>query len=246
MNEQEYRADPRLNASKLKQFHPDLSAFKALNMHYDTSDAMEFGTAVHDYLEHKCKKFSDRIFHLEPGQTFRSKANKLLREASREDGCIVLSHDRMEAAKKLALFIWNHPPIKKIIRSKKAEREIIVTNETEKALIDLRHNDLIIDWKTCATLKPNIIWNSYYDIQAYHYMKVAKAARFMFVFVETTEPYEVACLELDADSIAVAARRWQEAYDRYMFYQENEYTPQIIKVSPPRYLKKENEEWLGC
>jgi exodeoxyribonuclease VIII len=120
--------------------------------------------------------------------------------------------------------------------------------------------EFIVDIKTTSALASRSEFErtlaSYgYGAQAAFYMRVARAAglkvsEFIFIAVETSEPYGVACYALDEEVVALfdpdvdrAIGLWAEAVRSRVF---RSYPDEVQKLGAPKWLRRQLEEGVAA
>jgi len=106
--------------------------------------------------------------------------------------------------------VFHHPMARTLLSQGRAEREWLWTTDGVdcRAKTDWTCGDMIVDVKTCQDARPEHfardIAQRRYDLQAAHYLDGTKAQRFIFLAVETTEPFRVRFYSLCDDDLARA------------------------------------------
>lgn len=115
--------------------------------------------------------------------------------------------------------------------------------------------DLIIDIKTTTDASPGsfakTMVNFGYARQAAWYLEgherlTGVQANFIFIAVETSEPFEIGCYELNEDELKRAHEQNRRLMDSLMFCQTNNewhgrHETEVVKLSLPKYAQYEDE-----
>jgi exodeoxyribonuclease VIII len=193
------------------------------------SDAMLFGTAVHDGVlepEH----FAARVC-MAPDVNRRTNAG---REAwadflAANAGRIVLAREDFDCARRCIDAVLDHPAASRLLEGARREVSLFWIDGKYrvpcKARLDILNHGGIGDVKTTRDASPEefakSIANYGYDIQAANYFSGhehllnATPDFFVFVTVESEAPHAVACYELGSASILAGARKMDAALERY-------------------------------
>jgi hypothetical protein len=131
------------------------------------------------------------------------------------------------------------------------EREKIFTFDGKyKAQIDCYHQDMILDWKTCAQISRCCIDGMKYGhlIQAYHYAMCVHQTKdidtlmqipFVFAYVSISAPYEALFFEVTEEQMRYGQKQWEHAIikmqssevdKKYPNANNNEILPYVGKV----------------
>lgn len=254
-----YYRDPRINASLLKLYAGDeVSIKKARTYKYPEKKHFKIGSAIHLGLEFQ-GKLPDTIKEC-PYGTFQTDAAKAWRDEEEAKGNVALNskeYAKVEGAIKEA---WEYRPetiegidLPTVYQSSNAVREEELYTEEFKAMLDLRVDGILIDWKTTRFEKPSDVERDFfrfnYPVQAYHYKMVAELCgieyeKFYFVFVCKEPPYEVNVVEVTDDIIHIGEAHWTQAYLRYQKWRDVPisklpgYSNKVLKPEVPQYLRE--------
>lgn len=226
MTNEEYHSRPELSASQIKQIltNPYLyaSGFKQ-----PQTDSMALGSAIHS-LVLEPHKFS-KEFAVMPDINLRTnegKAAKVLFE-SQSGGKTVLKADQYETAQNASLSILRSK-IAHLLQKGVVEESYF--GELEDVPVRVRPDyfradiGVVFDVKTTQDASPDgftkTVANYYYYVQAAFYLKTLqslgyKADRFVFVAVETKDPYMVGVYELAPEAIDFGWSEIQRAFEIY-------------------------------
>lgn len=159
-------------------------------------------------LVHRCVLEPDTMegaFHIKPaGMNFATKEGKAWKE-SRDHSPIITSKDA-DAINGMRDSVWSHPKASAILKASEFERSAFVDDDglLLKARFDAlpKTGNVIADLKTCESADLESVEKSMFQYgyfrQAAFYLRVAnllgmKRDFFVFIFVEKTPPYAVAC-----------------------------------------------------
>jgi len=225
MTNAEYHAHPALGSSNLKQILKNPYAF-ATGIKQEQTAAMALGSAVHT-LVLEPHKFGEE-FAVAPEYDARTKEGKEIKAAF-EASCIgktILKADEYERAKTCS-------EIAKQIAGrffKGGVAESSFFSEFDGTAVKCRPDyyledlGIIVDVKTTADASPDgfikSVANFGYYLQAAFYMDVLQslgknADKFMFVAIETKEPFMVGLYTLDSVSIDFGRSEYKRALEIY-------------------------------
>lgn len=242
----DYFSDPRINASTLKlfsgrDFSPALALHKLRNPSAPSA-AMQLGTAVHSYLEHKGQFGPDVL--ISPFDSFRTKEAQQWKKDN--DGKIILTNDEAAKAFQMGENIrtLSPEPILSMIHSPDAEVEKECYTPRFKAKLDLICNGAGIDYKTTnATNAAQFVrdCNNYgYALQAAFYCMVAGLSDFYFVAVSSAEPHEVFAFKCGKSYLQWGDELVVEALKRYNTWKDVEIVrPELLTLEAPAWAEVE-------
>lgn len=217
--EQEYRQDPRTNASLLKLFAGDtdleIAKHKALHP-FKPTDAMALGSLVHDLMENE-GRMSDK-FVVSTFDNYRTKAAQEWKKEMSQTGRTVVPNSVKEQAEEMAASICANAPLW-MIRDE-CENEAPFYTDKLKCLCDRIYPKLeaIVDWKTTSATSASQFERECvkygYFLQAYHYLKTSGYREFYFVAVSTVAPYPVWTFQVSEAALEYGEQQWQLGMDR--------------------------------
>lgn len=244
----DYHASEGLNASTIKAFArmTPKRAMAHLSRGY-TSDAMALGTLVHsavlepDTLDQYAMIDGDG----------RTKIIKDAKAAALERGQTVVTKAQWDTAMRLQEAAHSHSIVADLLSEGAPEVSVYadVDGMRMRSREDWMRDEFIVDIKTTQDASPEEFsksaWNFGYHIQAYHYLRMREAlggnARFLFVCLETVEPYDVAVYEPDENMIGQGRRDWLRGVSAYRTAQESgEYAGHPVEVQTlelPRWAR---------
>lgn len=240
-----YRADPRINASKLKLFAGDffepMNAINGLKNPMVPSDAMKLGTLVHAIVEHKgALSLVTKDIPISPYKDFRKKEAQIWKKENPD----YMTEELLEKASIMAQRIMDITPE---CLGEDARMEIDYYTDEYKALLDCVIGDHGFDWKTTSATNARQ-WerdanNYHYALQAYHYKTVAELEEFSFVAVSSIAPYPVWRFKCTPEYLAYGKYLWDKALERYNKYKDAEITVDHteIALSAPNWFQPEEE-----
>jgi len=221
MSKQEFINDKRISQSRLKKFSGDEYNFDMeqsvydLTAPYKTSSAFDFGKFFHSILEH-AGQYDETEFAVAPIDDGRKKEYKDF--VKDNPSMTIVKPAEVEMANTMFAKLKMEQPeiIRHIIEGK--PEQIYYTDEL-KAMVDLRYDDIIYDWKTVdkITVKELRMACSRfdYDVQAYHYLECSKAKTMKFVFFKKTPPYQIRVYTCEPEFIQRGKAKWNMYKERY-------------------------------
>lgn len=215
----EYHADPAVSASHL---HAVLQSPQHYFKKYidpnrpknEPTTAMRLGTLCHtavlepERLESRHPVVSSR----------RTKAAQELIDGGFEP----VLQSEMHTAEQMAESVRNHPEASWLLSMGEAEQSIW-WDDTEHGLRckcrpDWWAGDIVVDLKTTLDASPKSfaksVANFGYHRQQAHYVKGTNCARFIFIVVEKSYPFQTAVYELDAEASAIGEEQRRRAMQR--------------------------------
>lgn len=168
------------------------------------TDSMRFGALAH------CLALTPHRFEREfivADYERRSIAGKARYAELAAEGLTVVKPAEVEKARALVAALRADPEARKLLRGGKKERTIIQPRADGllplKARLDLHAESkrLVVELKTTHGLNAvsTAIERYRYPVQAAFYADISKSVEFVFVFVETREPYRVSVREIDRE-----------------------------------------------
>jgi len=226
MNKKEYFADSRINASTLKlfagrDFEPLIALHKMQNGMKE-SQSMALGTGLHEIME---------VGELAKFEAITA-AYKTVgpREAA------------IEKAKAMAKSIYDKIPDEIYALLEKGSKEHVVFNGEYKALYDVLFGNIAADYKTTSAESRGEFERDFfkynYHIQDYHYRKVGKLDRMIYIVVSTSEPHPVWIYETTTSCQKYGEQQWEKALERYHQYKDQDLstaTAEIIDMMEPTW-----------
>jgi len=213
----EYRQDPRINASKLKEFldqDPRIAHHKLANP-TPPSPATSLGAAVHAIIEHLGELPNDLVEF--PFDSLRTKESKKWMKANSDK--TVLKSAEIQQAKAMAQNVLDtdHCGMREIIHHPESQREVAFYDDQFKALLDIvsPSGKIDVDYKTTSATSAEAFMRSAisygYALQAYHYKMMSKCSEFYFVAVSSVAPYPVWVIECSPSFLAFGESQWHRA-----------------------------------
>lgn len=250
MTFEEYQKIQAINASFLKacsfgHYH----GFKYLNEPHYSSDAMEFGTAVHTALLEPEKFKTDYCLvpmdapkkPTKAQMEAKKPAEKTLAQIAwwnefneKNVGRIILDADDQSKINRIVEKCLAIHQVKEALNGFEREKTITFDNDSCKARLDLvdLKNGVVIDVKTTRDASPKEFVKQLlalrYDIQMLHYCRGADATTAYAIAIES-ESGEVALYDLtDIVFSAYTKKRYMDAYDVALEVQK-------LTVCPPKF-----------
>lgn len=233
-----YRENKALNQSMLKNYLVCPAYGKFLEENQQETDAMNFGSAFHDYMESKTtgKSFKYVVFNPadrpEPQKTMASNANKAWKEAFFANNEFALSEKDFEAIKAMYSNIctWVEFHLRK--KDAEFERELygVLSGFDCKGKADIlqkKSNTIYIgDYKTCQSADindiPRAIAEYKLHFQAAFYIDLAKQEfgeglnyEFFWIFAEKTAPFLSNVVYASTQMIEIGRDEYQKAIEIY-------------------------------
>lgn len=195
-------------------------------MERQPSAAMALGTLAH-LLILEPEREADEIA-VAPECDRRTKAGKADWEAFQadSDGKLIVTHEQYRVANAMRESVQRHSIARLLFAQGTAEQTLIATDPESGALCKGRldwlptGHDVLVDLKTCQSAAPVDVAR---DAGKYRYFQQAsfychlwhlitgERRPFLFVFVESAPPFDVAIYELDQDALDAGARRFRDA-----------------------------------
>lgn len=233
-----YHSLPSLSASQIKQLLVNPYAF-VNKIKMAQTDSMNLGSAVHT-LTLEPHKF-DSEFAVIPKCDLRTTAGKAIKQEFEmlHKGKILITQEQYETAQKASQSILKSP-IGNFLTGGKAEASYFtnINGIDVRVRPDYFREDMgvVFDIKTTQDASPDgfvkAVANYGYYIQNAFYLKVLQelnlnAKRFVFVAVETKEPFMVGLYELSPEAIDFG---WNEALRAFDIYENlDKYQEPIFK-----------------
>jgi predicted transcriptional regulator len=220
-----YHSHESISASGLKTIARS-SVKHFLEQEFKETDAMKFGTAVHQAILEP-HDFYDIYYALPNFGDLRKKENKELKkqEELKAEGKICLSHNEHEAIKKI-LENYNKNELAKHY----CKGEIELSHYLKHDGIDVRVrpdvinrvSGFIADVKTTKNNNPDkfrwTVRDFGYHIQAAFYMDMLGVDTFKIIAVENVKPYTVNVQTIDKESIEKGRKLYKKALDDWKLY----------------------------
>lgn len=213
----DYHAHPAISKSGLDKIAKSPAHYKAAReAEHEGGDALVFGSAFHDYILLP-DTFQTAYTVLPPDFNGRTKEGKAMLESIRQSGQTVLKAEWLTDIEGMAAAIAAHPKASALLQGGKAEQSIFWTDEDSgidcRCRPDYLHpGGIIVDLKSTTDASPEEFTRSVakyrYHVQDAFYSEGYYQATgqwprgFVFIAVEKTAPYAVACYSLDDDAKA--------------------------------------------
>lgn len=206
----DYHADPAVSASHLKEISRSPFHYWSRYINPDRAPmvptaAMRLGSLVHcavlepDELQKRYQLAPDR----------RTKEGKAAVVEMAAAGIEAVSEADLAQALQMADAVCSNRTSALLLSSGLAEQSYwwddVATGMKCKCRPDWINGNVIVDLKTCQDASPAGFAKSVaqwsYQQQAAHYLAGTLATRFIFIAVEKSAPYAVACYELDTEAM---------------------------------------------
>lgn len=250
----DYHANPAISKSGLDKIAKSPAHYKASReTKHEDSDALVFGSAFHDYILLP-DTFQTAYTVLPPDFNGRTKEGKAMLESIRQSGQTVLKAEWMTAIEGMAAAITAHPKASVLLQGGKAEQSIFWTDEDSgidcRCRPDYLHpSGIIVDLKSTADASPEEFARSVakyrYHVQDAFYSEGYYQATgqwprgFVFIAVEKTAPYAVACYSLDDDAKAYGHELFRRDLETLLEAEKNQewtaYSQEIETLSLPAW-----------
>ena len=211
MTADQYRAADGLNFSSLKilsdRSPAHFRAYMSGQSERETTPAMRFGSLVHSCILEPDK--ADYVVRPE-GMVFTTKEGKGWRDSQTKE---IVTATEEKTIKSMRDSVYSHPMASRLLCGGRAEQSLFARDSKgvmRKGRLDYLTDsgNVVIDLKTCEDASPDgfgkNVANYSYVKQAYWYLKLAKLCglkkdAFIFIAVEKTAPYAVACYQVPDD-----------------------------------------------
>lgn len=257
MLRQEYDDHPAINCSLLKRFmRSSLHADHDMRRHEQPhSDALIFGSAVHTHVLEP--HLFDAEFYVMPEKIDRrTKVGKeaYAKQMELSAGKSLLRAEQYAMILSMAESLRKHPAAADLLCCGDAEASI-VTDDNFRCRIDRcdQNRHILVDLKTCLSADLPSVQQSvrkfHYAMQARHYLNcyenvVGTPADFYFVFIEKAAPYDISCIRLSEDWLAIGQAHLDTAMKRlqeWKLFGPRGYSETITTLEVPSYLMKDTE-----
>ncbi len=186
----------------------------------ESTNALRLGTLVHG-LALTPRQF-DQEFRVADYER-RSKAGKARYAELTASGLTVIRPAELTKARAIVAALQADPDARQLLRGGKKERTIIQPRARGllplKARLDLHQESKrqIVELKTTYSLQAvaTAIDRYRYPLSAAFYQELVKGLSVLFIFVQTTPPYEVAVLDLPRTQLRAGREQWQAALARF-------------------------------
>ena len=197
-----------LSTSALKAFAKSPNHYiEYVNGERKATPAMELGSAIHCAILEP-NEWHDR-YTIVPKVDRRTKAGKeaweLFQKSS--EGKTVLTDEQHRTMDLARIAVHADPLAKNLIDTAVAfeqERETVISHTPYRGIADIVGNGWVADLKTAADGSPDAFqrqaFNLKYHEQAAAYCRIFGVAKFYFIVVETTAPYNTTVFEQSADA----------------------------------------------
>ncbi len=253
MTEKEYRQHPAISNSDLTLINKSVEHYQynKLNPKAPTP-AMKFGTAFHCYVLEP-QKFKKTYVTLPAGiKPGSSNAYKDFRAAVESSGQEIIADDDLEAitimadkVSKLKLLTGGKAETPYFGKIRAAETDIDVKCRpdyiTESRIFDLKST-------TSADAEDfdSSIRNYRYYVQAAFYLEICRQHNpliesFVFIAVESSAPYGIACYELDAGYLAAGKIQFIKDLEKYIYDTRTNrtgYATGVNIIQPPDWFMR--------
>lgn len=254
MRNADYHAHPAISKSGLDKIAKSPAHYKAAAFSAsDGSDALVFGSAFHDYILLP-EVFEDGYTVLPPDFNGRTKEGKSMLEAIRTQGRTALKAEWVKAIEGMAASLAAHPKAAALLSGGKAEQSIFWTDEDTgiecRCRPDYIHSSgILVDLKTTndageEEFARSVAKYRYHVQDAFYSEGYYRAAGtwpsgFVFVAVEKTAPYAVACYSLDDEAKAYGRELFQRDLQTLLQAEQTQdwraYSPEIQTLSLPAW-----------
>ena len=247
-----------LSASLAKQILKSPAHAKAaLDRKFEPTPAQQFGTIVHGLI---LEPHRQDLYIVKPdGLDRRSKDGRAAYAELEATGLPVISRDDEIRALACRDAVFAHPLAREYLEQSPArEQEIYWSGQfgvPHKAKIDASRPGLIVDLKTTVDASPKAFARSAinygYHLQAANYraahaVEYGIEAAFVFIAVETVEPFGVSIFEFDERAIVEGERAMRRAARIYKHCLEADewpgYAPSVNVIEFPSWTQVEFED----
>jgi hypothetical protein len=196
----------------------------------ESTDAMRFGTLLHLLLLTP-KLFDDEVIISDFER--KSKRGKELYNDLKSSGKTIIKPTELYRAKKIVQAFNMNSDAKKFLRYGTREKPFITPRGDSllplKARLDLfnKKKGLIVEFKTIYSLKAiSSAMDKYnYLLSAAFYQHMSGGINVVFVFIETTEPYNVKIIELNREQLEYGHDQWRNGLKIFDKCWQSDYWP---------------------
>ncbi len=186
----------------------------------ESTKVMQFGTLVH------CLALTPLQFSQEfiiASYERRTKAGKARYAELTATGKIIITPDEFERAQAIIAAMKAHPEARLLLTGGKKEKTFIQERGRGllplKARLDIHHENqrLVGELKTIHNINQikTTMQRYRYPLSAAFYRELAHASTVIFIFVQTSEPYEVAVFEMSHLELQEGREQWQSALQQF-------------------------------
>ncbi|MBY6104981.1 PD-(D/E)XK nuclease-like domain-containing protein [Ferrimonas balearica] len=258
----DYHASAPISSSALKTF--DESPLKYKHQYIDghkrkETPALALGSLIHSVVLEPDNLVNE--YAVAPAADKRTKIGKELHAEHlalcKEKGLTSITEADLRKAVAVSDALHGDSLVAPLLVGGKAELSAVWADPTYGVLCKCRpdywreSDGLIVDLKTTADAHPDAVERSIIDygyaLSAAWYVEGMKNlgyenVRFVHVFVEKEPPYNRSVIEMDEDWLRIGQRQWSRAlkglYGAKEWNSYPSHATQIIKISPPKWLKK--------
>ncbi len=222
----EYHLHKSISASGLKTIFKK-SVYHHINSSFKTTDAMNFGSAVHSAILEGGTDIA-----VLPELNLRTKQGKKVKDDFIKDntGKIIIKPEEQAAIENIKYNFNNHNLARSLVQ-RLTETEVSYYGKIDNIDVRVRpdgikENDYIIDIKTTADASPRYfkssIYNFAYHLQACFYCEALgyDPAKFRFLCIENKYPYSVEVFAMSDDMIEYGKDAWRIAFNSWKEYLE--------------------------
>ena len=221
------------------------------------SEAFVTGAAWHDRVLLPDTFNSDYV--IAPKCDRRTKIGKAIWAEFQEEsaGKTVLTSTQSLLIERMTEAIWDSKDARALLSDGVAEESIVWGDDVpKKCRPDWRNTrmNLLVDIKSCqsadmesckrAILKWQYHWQAWWYLQGVQSVVSDAYQRFVFIFVEKSEPYTVQSIVLHNDWVdlagdAIKAAQIESRFQKMMNADEKPGQPEIIEIAPPAWMYKQ-------
>lgn len=223
MLSKEYRANPRLSQSQLKNILWGAEEFKyRLNNPEPSSDSQNIGSAVHLLLLQP-HLFDSHVISLDHKLDRRTKQGKEILQEYKDTSKILLDPDDVEKVHSIVNAIKENDDCADLLSKCTAFEKVFLYDYKDihfKSQLDAIGDNFVLDLKTTIILNDDRsirrqIWDYLYHFQAASYLLAAKKEKYYIIFARTKPPYSVFPIELSAQLLQEGLELFDRACDIY-------------------------------
>lgn len=260
MSAAKYHSLDRLSASRLSLFRRNRRKFYLQHVAKtlppdEPSEAMQLGTLLHCLLLEP-DEYASR-FTVAPACDRRTKEGKAIWQEFCEgagDKTLIKS-EVWEQAARMSAAVLQSPLAAPFLLDMPGQVEHSILWEhlgiPLKSRLDKLCDNVIVDVKTAKDASPEAfaksVANYGYNAQAAFYRRAAGVQQFVFVVVESVEPFRVAVFDLDAEALELGDLQNLSALQQYAYCRDNDlwqddYERRVTTLSLPRWAAYVGDE----
>ncbi len=219
----EYKKNPRLSQSKLKNILYGVEEFKYQNENPpESTDSQNIGSVVH-LLLFQPHLFDEYVVSLDLKLDKRTKQGKELLQQYEGTSKILLNPEEIDKSQSIVNAIKQNEDCAYLLSECKAYEKVYLYDYKDigfKAQLDAVGDDFVLDLKTTVILNDDReirsqIWKYLYHFQAASYLLAANKEKYYIIFARTKPPYSVFPIQLSEQFLQEGLELFNKACDMY-------------------------------